>query len=115
MARGFVTMSMMEVDRLEVIQLILTKRHTVTASSKRLGLSCQHTSLLVGRYSKDGAEALVSKNRGRLSDCTTDSALRKAILNLVRDSCSTSALPWRPSSFTSSTALHSMGRHSAAG
>ena len=62
----FWLMSVKEIDRLEIIQLVIAKRLSVTRAAKQMGLSRGHASRLVNAYSMfqnfvfiDGSEILL--------------------------------------------------------
>ena len=50
----FWLMSVKEIDRLEIIQLVIAKRLSVTRAAKQMGLSRGHASRLVNAYRPSG-------------------------------------------------------------
>ena len=81
----FVTMSAREIDRLEIVQLVVSKRLSVTAAAQRCGVSRTWMSQLVNSYRRDGAAALVDGRRGRKAGNRLSDALRTSALSIVRE------------------------------
>lgn len=79
------TLSKKEIDRLELIQLVVTKRLSVTKAATQAGLSRQRMSELVNAYRRDGATALVSRRRGRPSNSKYSEALRVQVCAIIRE------------------------------
>ena len=61
-------MSEKELERLSVIHKIIDKRLTQTLGAQQLGLTVRQVKRLVRKYKQDGAEGLVSKQRGQVSN-----------------------------------------------
>ena len=59
------TLSAKEIDRLEVVQLVITKRLSVTKAAEQCGVSHSWMSQIVNAYKRDGASALASGRRGK--------------------------------------------------
>ena len=68
MLKGLLTMSTKEIDRLSVVNKILDKRLTQAQAAQQLGLTIRQVKRLVRKYKQYGAEGLVSKQRGQVSN-----------------------------------------------
>ena len=68
MLEGFLTMSTKEIERLSVIQKIIDKYLTQALGAQQLGLTIRQVKRLVRNYKQRGAEGLVSKQRGQVSN-----------------------------------------------
>lgn len=68
MLRGLLTMSTNELERLSVIQKIVDKHLTQVLAAKQLGLTDRQVRRLVKDYKLYGAEGVVSKQRGQISN-----------------------------------------------
>ena len=81
----FWLMSAKEIDRLEIIQLVITKRLSVTRAAKKMGLSRGHASRLVNAYRQDGAIALASGRRGKPANNKLPSKTQAQVCAIVRE------------------------------
>ena len=79
-----VTMSLKELDRLKVLDRVLSKRLTQTEAAKQLGLSHRHVVRLCKSYRLLGETALISKRRGQASNNRMGETLRKEVIELVQ-------------------------------
>ena len=79
------TLSKKEIDRLELIQLVVAKRLSVTKAAQQADLSRQRMSELVNAYRRDGATSLVSRRRGRPSNSKLSDALKTQVCAIVRE------------------------------
>lgn len=79
------TLSKKEIDRLELIQLVVAKRLSVTKAACQAGLSRQRMSELVNAYRREGATALVSRRRGQPSNSKFSDAVRIQVCKIVRE------------------------------
>jgi transposase len=77
-------MSAQELDRLTVIERVLEKRLSQVEASKQLRVTPRHLRRLIKRYRRHGAPGLVSKKRGMLSNRAYPSAVKHAILALIK-------------------------------
>ena len=68
MAEGIVTMSMRELDRVGIIEAVVTGGLTQREATERLGLSVRQIKRLVRRYPGEGPQGLASRRRGRPSN-----------------------------------------------
>ena len=78
-------MSAREIDRLEIMQLVVSKRLSVTAAAQKCGVSRTWMSQLVNSYRRDGAAALVDGRRGRKAGNRLSDALRTSAVTIVRE------------------------------
>ncbi len=81
---GNLTMSVRELDRLEIISRVVERRLTQRKAADRLGLSLRQVERLCRTFRTDGAAGLVSRKRGRPSNRKLAAALRERALDLVR-------------------------------
>ncbi len=84
MTEGILTMSQKELDRLEVIQRVVSKRLRQRQAAGQLMLSIRQVKRLVHRYREQGAVGLVSRHRGKRPGNAIPEALREEILRLIR-------------------------------
>lgn len=85
MAKGLITMSRKEVDRLGVIKDVVDKKIKQRQAAKRLRLSIRQIKRLVRRYRLEGVDGLLSRRRGRPPHNTIPVAKRESIMKLVRE------------------------------
>lgn len=79
-----ITMSRKEVDRLEVIQSVVSKQLRQWEAAGQLGVSVRQVKRLVRRYREQGAAGLVSRHRGRRPNNVIAPTKRQEILSVVR-------------------------------
>jgi transposase len=72
-----------EIERLAVIGKIIDKHITQVLAAKQLGLTVRQVRRLVTKYKQDGAEGLVSKQRGQISNHKYSDEKIEAIKKLV--------------------------------
>ena len=65
MTERILTMSQKELDRLEVIQRVVSKQLRQRQAAGQLMLSIRQVKRLVRRYREQGAAGLVSRHRGK--------------------------------------------------
>ena len=80
-----ITMSRQEVDRLGVIQSVVSKQIKQWEAARQLGLSQRQVKRLVQRYRREGAAGLVSWRRGKPANNALGEAVRAQALGLVRE------------------------------
>lgn len=80
-----VTLTMEELERLEVLTQLAERRLTQRRAAERLGLSPRQVRRLVGRLTAGGAAALASRQRGRASNRRLSAATQARALALVRE------------------------------
>lgn len=83
MLREVLTMSTDELNRLAVVQKIVDKRLTQVLAAKQLGLTDRQVRRLVKDYKLHGAEGLVSKQRGQISNRKSSDKKIEEIKRLV--------------------------------
>jgi len=81
---GLVTMSDKELDRLRVLERVISGALTQRAAAEMLGLTARQVRRLERAYQTHGAGALASKRRGRPSNRKLAPAFREHVLELVR-------------------------------
>lgn len=79
------TLSAKEIDRLEIIQMVMAKRLSVTKAAERVGVRRQRMSQLVNAYRRNGAVALASRRRNKPANNCFPEALRIRSCALVRE------------------------------
>lgn len=78
------TLSANEIVRLEIIQMVLAKRLSVTKAADQVGIGRQRMSQLVNAYRRDGASALASRKRSKPANNKYPDELRERSCELVR-------------------------------
>jgi transposase len=84
MNQGMVTMSIKEVDRLKLLEQVLSKQLTQTQAAKQLGLSRRQVVRLCQGYRTMGEAALVSKREGKPSNNRISKAVRNQVIGLIQ-------------------------------
>jgi transposase len=95
MAGELVLMSTREIDRLGVIRQVIEGHLKQVKAAEVLGLGVRQVARLCIAYEKDGAQGLVSRKRGRVSNRRLDEALKARVVELVRADRSPPARPSR--------------------
>ena len=83
--RGFITMTMRELERFKVIEAVCEHRLTMVRAAERLGLCERQISRLVRRYAANGPAGLVSGKRGQPSNRELPVDLRARAMALMRE------------------------------
>ena len=83
--RGFVTVSMRELERIKIIAAVAEHRLKVVQAAERLDLCERQVSRLVRRYEASGPAGLVSGRRGQPSNRELPIDLRARAMALVRE------------------------------
>ena len=78
-------LSMSEADRAVVIGQVAEKRLRQREAAERLGVSVRQVRRLLSRYRERGAAGLVSGHRGKVSNNALATAVRGAVMELVRE------------------------------
>lgn len=78
------TMSVKELDRLEVLGRVIERRMTQRRAAAQLGLSLRHIERLCRVLRREGASGLVSRKRGRSSNRELPRGLRGQVLSLIQ-------------------------------
>lgn len=79
-----VTLTMGELERLEVLTQLAARRLPQRRAAERLGLSPRQVRRLVRRFAADGAAGLASRQRGRASNRRLSAATQERALALLR-------------------------------
>ena len=79
----FLTMSLKELSRLEVVQRLESKRLKQAGAAERLGLTARQVRRLQTLYRTHGAAGLVSRRRGRSSNNCIDASTKSQVLALL--------------------------------
>lgn len=85
MNEGIVTMSQKELQRLPVLEAVFKKQTTQIEAAACLELSTRQVRRLQGRLKAQGPRGLVHGNRGRSSNHAKPEALRRQVLELIRE------------------------------
>jgi transposase len=80
-----VTLSMEELERLEVLTRLAERRLTQRRAAEQLGLSARQVRRLVRRFAAGGAAGLAARQRGRASNRRLSAATQERALALVRE------------------------------
>ncbi|MBL4660412.1 MAG: helix-turn-helix domain-containing protein, partial [Alcanivoracaceae bacterium] len=78
-------MSHQELDRLEVLKLIASKRINQIQGAKQLDLSTRQLRRIQLNYRKDGAKGIISKNRGKASNNKFNDEFKLEIVTLIKE------------------------------
>ncbi|HEB78339.1 MAG TPA: helix-turn-helix domain-containing protein, partial [Methylothermaceae bacterium] len=84
MAKETLVMTQKAVDRLKVIQQVVSKQLRQKEAARQLGLSVRQIKRLVARYRAEGPSGLVSRRLGRCPGNALPDAVRQEVLGLVR-------------------------------
>jgi hypothetical protein len=84
--RGFITISMHELERVKIIEAVVQRRLTIVLAAERLHLSWRQVERLTLRYRSQGASGLLSRHRGHPSNYQLADGVAERALNLIRDS-----------------------------
>ena len=85
MAERTYEMSEKELDRLEVVQHVVSRRLTQCEAGRDLGMSARQVRRLVRRYRSEGKSGLISRRRGAPGNNRLRSDRRKEAVSLVRE------------------------------
>ena len=85
MAERTYEMSNKELDRLEVVQHVVSKRVTQSQAGHDLGISARQVRRLVSRYRCEGKSGLISRRRGKPGNNRLPNDTRKRAVSLVRE------------------------------
>ena len=83
MLMGLFTMSTEELERLEVIRKVVDKHITQAIAARQVGVTVRQIKRLVKKYRDYGAEGLISKQRGQVSNNKYTVDIIEAIKRLV--------------------------------
>lgn len=82
---GHVTMSVKELDRVQLMTRVAERRLTQRQAAELAGLTERHVRRMYRAFKRDGAASLVSRQRGRPSPRQLPAATRARALELVRE------------------------------
>jgi len=85
MVKEVLAMSHQELDRLEVLKLIESKRINQIQGAKQLDLSTRQLRRIQLSYRKDGAKGIISKHRGKASNNKFNDEFRLEIATLIKE------------------------------
>ncbi len=83
MPSGLLTMNNDEIDRVAIIKRIVDKQLKQREGGALLELSCRQIRRWVKEYRKHGAAGLISKKRGRVSNCYKGDPFKEQVRQLV--------------------------------
>ena len=83
--REFITITMHELERVKIIEVVVQHRQTIVLAAERLHLCERQVSRLVRRYEAAGPAGLVSAPRGQPSNRELPVDLRARAMALVRE------------------------------
>ena len=83
--RGFITISMHELERVKIIEAVVQRRLTIVLAAERLALCERQVSRLVRRYEAAGPAGLVSARRGQPGNRELPVDVRARAIALVRE------------------------------
>jgi hypothetical protein len=83
MKERLISMSMYEIDRVSVVQQVINKQIKQREAARLLQVSKRQMIRLVKRYRRDGAEGLISKQRGQPSNCKYSMEFKSEVMKLV--------------------------------
>jgi hypothetical protein len=83
MPRGLLTMSQQEIERISIIEQVISKRLKQSKAGQLLKVSSRQVRRLVRAYRRDGASGLMSKHRGRIGNNRHEDEVKKNALEFV--------------------------------
>jgi transposase len=83
--RGFITISMHELERVKIIEAVVQHRLTIVLAAERRQLCERQVSRLVRRYEAAGPAGLISARRGQPSNRELPVDIRARAMALVRE------------------------------
>lgn len=85
MTKETISMSLKELDRLQIIRDSVSRQITLEQAADRIGISIRQVKRLVQRYRIEGPQGLVSRRRGQRPNNAFTSEFRTLVISLVRD------------------------------
>jgi len=83
--KGTLELSYQELDRLDALKLLKSKRISQKAAAKKLGLSTRQVRRLEKIIEHEGASGLISKHRGKKSNNQLSVEFRAEVAQLIKD------------------------------
>jgi transposase len=81
---GLLTMSVQEINRMEIMQRLAEKRLSQREAAKMLGISVRQVKRIYKVYRKEGVKGLVSKKRGRASNNRLQTEVCQKVLDMLQ-------------------------------
>lgn len=85
MSKEIISMSLKELDRLQIIRDSVSRQITQEQAADRIGISTRQVKRLVQRYRVEGPQGLVSRRRGQRPNNAFTPDFRNLVISLVRD------------------------------
>ncbi|WP_288821796.1 ISNCY family transposase [uncultured Leclercia sp.] len=85
MSKEIISMSLKELDRLQIIPDSVSCQITQEQAADRIGISIRQVKRLVQRYRIEGPQGLISRRRGQRPNNAFTSEFRTLVISLVRD------------------------------
>ncbi|WP_336996809.1 ISNCY family transposase [Leclercia sp. UBA7405] len=85
MSKEIISMSLKELDRLQIIRDSVSCQITQEQAADRIGISIRQVKRLVQRYRIEGPQGLISRRRGQRPNNAFTSEFRTLVISLVRD------------------------------
>lgn len=85
MSKEIISMSLKELDRLQIIRDSVSRQITQEQAADRIGISIRQVKRLVQRYRIEGPQGLISRRRGQRPNNAFTSEFRTLVISLVRD------------------------------
>lgn len=85
MSKEIISMSLKELDRLQIIPDSVSCQITQEQAADRIGISIRQVKRLVQRYRIEGPQGLISRRRGQRPNNPFTSEFRTLVISLVRD------------------------------
>jgi radical SAM protein with 4Fe4S-binding SPASM domain len=79
------TMSRKELDRVPIIELVVSRKLTQVEAGSRLGLTDRHVRRLVAAFTKSGPSGLIHRLRGKPSNHRLPQELKNKTIDLVKE------------------------------
>lgn len=85
MSKEIISMSLKELDRLQIIRDSVSRQIAQEQAADRIGISIRQVKRLVQRYRIEGPQGLISRRRGQRPNNAFTSEFRTFVISLVRD------------------------------
>jgi molybdenum-dependent DNA-binding transcriptional regulator ModE len=83
--QGHITMSQLELDRLQILQRVAERGFTQAAAAQSLGLSYRQVKRIMASSRRQGAAGLTSRKRGQSDNRRLPAVYTEHVLDLVRE------------------------------
>jgi transposase len=81
---GTINMNQKEIKRSEILKMAVEKRITQKEGAQRIGISERHLRRLLAQYREGGPEAIVSRQRGKMSNNRMSNEKREKVLENLK-------------------------------